>query len=414
MKSLFTIVKFTVKEYIKKKSFIVVNAIMVLIIIAICNVPNIINAFGSDEEDQKLKVQIVDNENVLNASSELFNQIGLDYDIEYFNDKPLDDVKKAISDEEIDIAISLKKVDNTVAFDYIVKKNDVFSDNETTADIFSNIIKNVNTNRLLLEQNATPELIQAVNIPITYEIQGLEETDGNQNFMIAMVSSFILFFAVYFYGYSVSTSVSSEKTSRVMENLVTSTSPTKIVIGKTIAMGLVGLGQLVGLILVAVLSYKIFIPSDFDFISKILSGLSINISDVLICLIYFILGYTVYAFLSAVTGATVSKAEDVQSASAPISLIAVISFYLAYFTSTMPNSSASKFASIFPFSSAFSMPGRILAGAVTGGEVVTSIIVLIVTAVVLAIISIKVYSAATLHYGDRLKIKDLFKLYKQK
>ena len=331
MKSLFTIVKFTVKEYIKKKSFIVVNAIMVLIIIAICNVPNIINAFGSDEEDQKLKVQIVDNENVLNASSELFNQIGLDYDIEYFNDKPLDDVKKAISDEEIDIAISLKKVDNTVAFDYIVKKNDVFSDNETTADIFSNIIKNVNTNRLLLEQNATPELIQAVNIPITYEIQGLEETDGNQNFMIAMVSSFILFFAVYFYGYSVSTSVSSEKTSRVMENLVTSTSPTKIVIGKTIAMGLVGLGQLVGLILVAVLSYKIFIPSDFDFISKILSGLSINISDVLICLIYFILGYTVYAFLSAVTGATVSKAEDVQSASAPISLIAVISFYLAYF-----------------------------------------------------------------------------------
>lgn len=414
MKSLFTIVKFTAKEYIKKKSFIVVNAIMVLIIVALCNVPNIINAFASDEEDQKLKVQIVDNENILNASTDMFNQIGLDYDIEYFNNKSLDDVKKAISDEEIDIALSLKKVDNTVAFDYIVKEDDAFSDNQTTADIFSNIIKSVNTNRLLLEENASPELIQAVNVPITYEIQGLEENDGNQNFMIAMVSSFILFFAIYFYGNSVSTSVSSEKTSRVMETLVTSTSPSKIVIGKTIAMGLVGLGQLVGLILVAVISYKIFIPSDFDFLSKILSNLNINVVDVLICLVYFILGYTVYAFLSAVTGATVSKAEDIQSASMPISLIALISFYLAYFTSTMPNSSASQFASIFPFSSAFSMPGRILAGAVTGGEIVTSIIVLIVTAVILAMISIKVYSAATLHYGDRLKIKDLFKLYKQK
>ena len=74
--------------------------------------------------------------------------------------------------------------------------------------------------------------------------------------MIAMVSSFILFFAIYFYGYSVSTSVSSEKTSRVMETLVTSTTPTKIVVGKTIAMGLVGLGQLVGLILVAVVYQK--------------------------------------------------------------------------------------------------------------------------------------------------------------
>lgn len=414
MKNLFTIVKFTAKEYVKKKSFIVVNAIMVLIIVALCNVPNIIKAIGPDEEDQKLKVQIVDNENILNASTDMFNQIGLDYNIEYFNDKSLDDVKKAITDEEIDIAISLKKTDGNVSFDYIVKEDDVFSDNKTTADIFSNIIKSVNTNRLLLQENASPELIQAVNIPITYEIQGLEENDGNQNFMIAMVSSFILFFAVYFYGNSVSTSVSSEKTSRVMETLVTSTSPTKIVIGKTIAMGLVGLGQLVGLILVAVVSYKIFIPSDFDVVSKIISNLNINVVDVLICLVYFILGYTVYALLSAVTGATVSKAEDIQSASMPISMIALISFYLAYFTSTVPYSSASQFASIFPFSSAFSMPGRILAGAVTGGEIVTSIIVLIVTAVILAIISIKVYSAATLHYGDRLKLKDLFKLYKQK
>ncbi len=414
MKNLFTIVKFTVKEYIKKKSFIVTNAIMILIIVLLCNVPNIINAFGGGEENEKLKVQIVDSENVLNASSELFNQIGLDYDIEYFNDKSLNDVKKAIMDGEIDIAISLKKVDNTVAFDYIVKKDDAFSDNEMTADIFSNIIKSVNTNRLLLQENASPDLIQAVNLPITYEIQGLEDDNGNQNFVIAMASSFILFFAVYFYGYSVSTSVSSEKTSRVMETLVTSTTPTKIVIGKTIAMGLVGLGQLVGLILVAVISYKVFIPSNFDLISKMLIGLNINVSDILICLIYFILGYTVYAFLSAVTGATISKVEDVQSASTPISMIALISFYLAYFTSTMPNSSASKFASIFPFSSAFSMPGRILAGAVTGGEIVISIIVLIVTAVILAMVSIKVYSAAILHYGNRLKLKDLFKLYKQK
>ena len=229
-----------------------------------------------------------------------------------------------------------------------------------------------------------------------------------------MISSFILFFAIYFYGYSVATSVSSEKTSRVMETLVTSTTPTKIVVGKTIAMGLVGLGQLVGLILVAIISYNIFIPSDFDLVSQLLSGLNLNAIDVLVCLVYFVLGYTVYAFLSAVTGATVSKAEDVQSASGPISFISLISFYLAYFTSTMPNSAACKFASIFPFSSAFSMPGRILAGASNAGEIVVSIVVLAVTVVILAAISIKVYSAATLHYGDRLKLKDLFKMYKQK
>ena len=131
-------------------------------------------------------------------------------------------------------------------------------------------------------------------------------------------------------------------------------------------------------------------------------------------IVYFILGYTVYAFLNAVTGATVNKAEDIQSANMPISFIALASFYLAYFTEMVPNGSASKFASMFPFSSAFSMPGRILAGGVSSGEIAVSIIILLITAVVLAYISIKVYSAAILHYGNRLKFSDLFQMFKQK
>lgn len=414
MKELLTIIKFTVKEYIKKTSFIVVNAIMIALIIIICNIPNLINAFSSDDETEGLNIQIIDNENILGINSEAFNQIELGYNIEYFTNKSLDDIKNEIDEEKIDGAVVLKQDNGIISFDYIVKEDSAFEDTETTAETFSTIIKTIYTNKLLLESNASDELLQAVNFPVTYEIQELNEDTGNENFLVAMITSFILFFAIYFYGYSVSTSVSSEKTSRVMETLVTSTTPTKIVVGKTIAMGLVGLGQLVGLILVAVISYNIFVPSDFELISELLGTINLNVPDVLICLVFFILGYTVYAFLSAVTGATVSKVEDVQAASTPISLIALVSFYLAYFTSTMPNSAGSKFASIFPFSAAFSMPGRILAGAVTGGEIAISIIVLIITAVLLAIISIKVYSAATLHYGDRLKIKDLFKLYKQK
>lgn len=415
MKSLFTIIKYTAKEYVTKKSFIIVNVIMALIIIGVCNIPNLINTFSSNEEETSSKIYILDNENILNASQEVFNQMNLEYSIEYFTDKSIDEVKQKINDEEIDVAIVLKQ-DNIgiVSFDYIIKEDSAFADTQETASIFSNVIKNIQTNKLLVEAEASQELLQIINSPVTYEVQELNENTGNQNFFIAMISSYILFFAIYFYGYTVSTSISSEKTSRVMETLVTSTTPTKIVIGKTIAMGLVGLGQLVGLILVAIISYNIFIPSDFDLISNILNSLSLSVPDVLICIIYFILGYTVYAFLSAVTGATVSKAEDVQAASGPISFIAVISFCLAYTTSTIPNSAGSKFAAIFPFSSAFSMPGRILAGAATAGEIAISIVVLTITVVILATISIKVYSAAILHYGDRLKLKDLFKLYKQK
>ncbi len=414
MRNLLEIIKFTIMEYIRKKSFIVVNAIMLIIIVILCNIPNIINSFDNSESDENLKVIIIDDNNLLKASTDNFRQLNLNYNIEYATNKQIEDVEKLINNEEIDIGIVLREQDNTLSFDYIVKEDSTFSDNQDIANVFSNIIKEMYDNRLLLDASVPQELIQSLNVPVTYEIKSLNDNNGNENFAVAMISSFILFFAIYFYGYSVSTSVSSEKTSRVMETLVTSTTPTKIVVGKTIAMGIVGLVQLIGLILVAVISYKIFIPSDFDLISKFVGELNLNVPAILICFVYFILGYTVYAFLSAVTGATVSKAEDVQAASTPISLIAVISFYLAYFTSTMPNSTASKFASVFPFSSAFSMPGRILAGATSGTEIVISIIVLIITAVLLAIISIKVYSSAILHYGDRLKLKDLFKIYKQK
>ncbi len=417
MKELFTIVKYTVKEAVSKKSFIIVNIIMALIIIAVCNIPNLINTFSS-EEDTNTKITILDTENLLKADNEMFKsmfeQMDMDYTVDYTTTKTVDDINKLINDEEIDAAIVLKESNNLISFDYIVKEENAFSDTETTVGIFSNIIKTIQSNKLLVESNASQQLVQSINEPINYEIKALNENEGNENFPIAMISSYILFFAIYYYGYSVSTSVSSEKTSRVMETLVTSTTPTKIVIGKTIAMGFVGLSQLVGLILVAVISYNIFIPSNFTLVQDLLNGLHLTAPDILICLAYFILGYTVYAFLSAVTGATISKVEDVQAASGPISFVALISFFLAYFTSTMPTSAASKFAAIFPFSAAFSMPGRILAGAATGGEIAISIVVLILTVVLLATISIKVYSAALLHYGDRLKIKDLFKMYKQK
>ena len=116
-----------------------------------------------------------------------------------------------------------------------------------------------------------------------------------------------LFFAVYFYGNTVAVSVSSEKTSRVMETLVTSTTPTNIIIGKTVAMGILGLGQMLLLILTAFASYKLFIPTDMDFISSMIGNINFSVTSIAICIIYFILGYTVYAFLNAVTGATISS-----------------------------------------------------------------------------------------------------------
>ena len=130
--------------------------------------------------------------------------------------------------------------------------------------------------------------------------------------------------------------------------------------------------------------------------------------------IYFILGYLAYALLYALTGSTVSKPEDIQSANTPVALLAVIGFYLSYFTMMNPTSDLNLFASLFPISSPFCMPFRIMMGLASIRDVALSIAILIVTIVVISHIAIKIYSNAILNYGTKMTFKDIIKVYKDK
>ena len=415
MKDILTILEYTIKENVTKKSFLIATGILIAIIVLICNIPNIINLFENEETPtENAKYVIVDEQKLVGEELNSLTEIGkaMLWDIQ-IKEKASEEIIEKIRNNELDGMVEILKNEETGMLKLKYTSNgSMYTDDKSLLEQFSTMIKSIVVNKELVNSNVNPETLNLINSEIEVETKHLD--DENNNFGVAMVASYILFFAVYFYGNTVAVSVSSEKTSRVMETLVTSTTPRNIIIGKTIAMGIVGLGQMLLLILTAFVSYKLFIPADMDFISSMIANINISASSIAICIIYFILGYTVYAFLNAVTGATVSKTEDLQSAQTPITLIALVSFYLAYFTATVPNGSASKFASIFPFSSAFSMPGRILAGGATTAEIATSIVLLVITAVILAIISIKVYSGAVLHYGKRLKLNDLFKLTKEK
>lgn len=417
MKDMLTVLKYTIKENVTKKAFIITTIILIAMIVLICNIPNIINLFESEKDEdviENVKFVIVDEENLIGEEINSLAEMGkaMYWDVEINSEVMPETIERIRNGEVMGMVVILKNEETGMLTLRYTSKGSIFTDDQSVVSQFAAMIKSIQVNKALINSNVSVETINMINSEIEFETNYLD--DENDNYGVAMAASFILFFAVYFYGNYVAVSVSSEKTSRVMETLVTSTTPRNIIIGKTAAMGIVGLGQMILLVLTAVASYKLFIPADMDFISSMIENVNLNVTSIAICIIYFILGYTVYAFLNAVTGATVSKVEDLNSAQTPIALISLASFYLAYFTATVPDSSASKFASIFPFSSAFSMPGRILAGGATTGEIVTSIALLIATATLLALISIKVYSGAVLHYGKRLNIKELLKLSKDK
>lgn len=109
-----------------------------------------------------------------------------------------------------------------------------------------------------------------------------------------------------------------------------------------------------------------------------------------------------------------SKPEDIQSANGPVAIFAVIGFYLSYFTMMNPTSKMNVFASLFPISSPFCMPFRIMMGIAKPIDVLISIAILIITILITAKIAIKIYSNAILNYGTKMSFKDIVKMYKDK
>ena len=177
-------------------------------------------------------------------------------------------------------------------------------------------------------------------------------------------------------------------------------------------IGIVGIIQVIVISAVATFSAKAFLPTDI--LEGVFDMSAMTPVFWLSGLLYFLLGYIMYAFLYALTGSMVSKPEDIQSANTPVAILAVFGFYLSYFSMMNPASNINKFASIFPLSSPFCLPLRILIGSAKNSEIITSIIILVISIILIAKISIKVYSEAILNYGTKMKFKNIIKICKSK
>ena len=405
MKDLFTVMKFTMKDMVKRKSFIISTIIFLVMIIVGFNVPKILKSIKGENTVDKLL--IVDESNVFEGALESLKKLDTGYEIEIANLK-YDEVKEKIQSEEIESAIFVEKQEENIKIKYIVK--DATMMEEVPEDIISTI-NTLYTNIQISKLGLTEEQLKSITPNFEFSLEQTDEK-ANGNVFAMMLLSIVLFYAIYFCAYQVSSSITTEKTSKIIETLVTSTSPKTIVLGKTIGIGMVGLLQMILLVGTALISAKVFLEPGM--IEQVLDMSAITPYLGIVTIIYFILGYFAYALLYALTGSTVSKPEDIQSANGPVAMLAVIGFYLSYFTMMNPTSEMNIFASLFPISSPFCMPFRIMMGLAKPTDVLISISILIVTILVIAKVTIKIYSNAILNYGTKMSLKDIINVYKDK
>ena len=310
MKDLWIVASYTMKEMLKKKTFLISNLIILLIIIVGFNVPNILSSFEGEEGNTTSKLLVVDSKDVFEGTLANLNAMDLGYEFIIENKEvPFEEIKEKIENGDIEDAIIISKDDEKIHIQYLVKNMAMM---EGVPEGCINSLTAIYSNLQLSKMGLSQEQLASLNPNFEFELAQTEEQEVKGNILVIMLLSLVLFYAIYFCAYQVSASITTEKTSKIMETLVTSTKPRTIVLGKTVGIGIVGLLQVAVIVAVALICAKVCLPEGM--LESVLDLSQITPTLGILTVIYFILGYATYALLYALTGSTVSKPEDVQTA----------------------------------------------------------------------------------------------------
>lgn len=411
------VIKFTFKELIKNKSYKLTTLFLVAITIIAFNIPNISNYFNKSNKTNtdknkivnKQKVYIYDEFKVLNDINNDLNKHPV-YKFEIKNEKAdLNKLSKNVNDKK-EVIYIVKEVKNyNITIAGLKNQNNTFSTYTTDIEQYINSsYKKYLINKLNISDNEK----QLLSNDISFITENTIKNNGdiNKNANIAMFGMVFIFYIVLFYSIAVGTSITTEKTNKVVETLLTSTSPLNIIVGKVIGVGLTGILQMSIVILTAIISSQIFLPKEY--MTILLQN--INLSPVIILgfLYYFIFGFLIYAFLIACVGATVTKQEEVQQAQAPFSFLLIIGFYLSIFGSNSKGI-LNTIATYLPISSPFINTMNLLSRKLSMIDIILPMLVLLIFTAIVAYISSIIYKKVIMNYGTRIKgmalLKELFR-----
>ena len=223
--------------------------------------------------------------------------------------------------------------------------------------------------------------------------------------VVGVVFVVLIFITLVIYGMWVAAGVVAEKSSRVMELLISAASPAQLVIGKVVGIGLAGLVQYVGIIVPAFLTLLLE-----DRIAGAVLGttgsLGVNLAVVTPPLLaayggFWILGFILYSLIYAAAGSLVSRAEDLQVLALPLSLVAIAGYLIAVAALSGGVSTFVRVASLVPFWSPFIMLTRMTVGRTEPWEVAAAFSFLVAAILVVGVVPVRVYSAGVLLYGQR-------------
>ena len=451
------------REYmtrVKKKSFLLTTFLGPVFFAAMCILPSVIMFMTTDKGKE---VAVVDQSGIVmpymtsNETTTYTDYTGM----------PVDSAKAKCSELGLDALVVVSPLDS-------VKRTvsvEAYSGKPMSVDMKDAIRSRVNeaVEEYRLESyriEGLRQIIEDVKADVSVSTFTLDDsgeekiTSSEVYMMISLVLSIIIYMFIAMFSAMVMQSVIEEKSSRVVEVLVSSVKATELMFGKIIGVACVALTQFflwVVLTAVLVLAFGSFVGFDsiaesasvqteqmtqmtegmgVDPAALDASGMNMQVSlpeegtsemaavietikdinypMILISfVVYFVLGYLLYASLFAAIGSAVENEADTQQLQLPVTIPLLLAFFIAFYAFKSPDSQVVFWGSVIPFTSPIVMLARIPFG-VPAWELALSIVLLVLTFLLIAYLSAKIYKIGILMFGKKTSFKDLYKWLKQK
>lgn len=408
MKQFGKILKFELNGYLKNKLFVGITIFIAVAIVISMFIPNIMALFESDNIDtdvidRPVMLVYAEDDELSMLIKQYFDNAFPEYDVTVA-DGTVSDLKERIENNDAECAFVM---DSASSYTYYVNNLSMYDSNTSVADT---VLQEVCRVTMMLEEGVPYEKVEEI---MSVQINGTVEALGKdqmQNFFYTYIMIFALYMVILLYGQMVATNVATEKSSRAMEVLITSARPTAMMFGKVLASCIAGLVQLVAVFGTALVCYNL--NKDAWGGNMIVESIfNIPVELFFYMLVFFVLGFLIYAFLYGAIGSTASKLEDINTSVMPITFLFIIAFMVVMFSMTGGNvdNTLMKVCSYIPFTSPMAMFTRICMSTVAWYEIVASIAVLIGSTVIIGFVAAKIYRVGVLLYGTTPKIGFIIK-----
>ena len=323
----------------------------------------------------------------------------------------IDDLKSKISEEEIKSFLVLSINDSEIIEATYTSENANEFDNPM---VIRDALQNLQTNLKATSMDLSPNEVSQLFAPIEFEQNAVSSSSKTEEELsqargLVYVLIFVIYFAVFYYSNMIAMEVATEKSSRVMEIIISSVSPVKHMFAKIAGVGTLGLLQIALFGIVGFLALK---TSSSDLTSGVFSffGFSnVSIDTMLFAVIFFLLGYFLYATLAALLGSMVSRTEDVQQLLLPMTFLIIIASFIAFSGIGNPEAGYVQIASYIPFFTPLVMFLRVGMLDLPVWEPILGIGILLITIFILGWFGSRVYRGGVLMYGASQSLKDIKK-----